>query len=263
MKWECSFFRMLSSQQTVSRITPIGARYELVPSRRLYVLFDPAAVPDPQKEDLVAAWLALGDSSEEEKAPEPEDGEDEGAGDGEVDFDNVPLDAESEHDASSSSSSTSSSSTSSGEESHGAPIEAPPSRLEASRQHGWVSGPDDVEVVLPEGTITYYSGSKNFVAVCTRAAHAVADGERTCLRIRMGEEGRSRASGRPCGGLCAWLQQCNHCASRDAHVDEVRINRQVRRDSRDHLKTVPNGLALLSRERDRRPNEADEPFRNP
>lgn len=120
------------------------------------------------------------------------------------------------------------------------------------------------EVTFEFGTIKFYTTDGRFQASCPCPGHEV--GDFACRFTRYRRAGKSPAKGRPLGLMVAWLRLGRLFTCHDEHIHPLAlssISRGERITARDLLKTVPGGDVLLSKERQRRPGEPEEPMGEP
>ena len=115
------------------------------------------------------------------------------------------------------------------------------------------------------GSIRYHHQDGRFEAVCSNPDH-VRNG-RHCRITRSSHESWGRDyAGRPLGTLMAWLSAGFDATRVQGFGDHNNpflvgtLSLEERSSLREHLKSVPNGRALLDKERDRRPHEGEEPL---
>jgi len=120
-------------------------------------------------------------------------------------------------------------------------------------------------VVVPNGRISYYAGTGDYVAYCTRHGPS-----KNCRITRTSVQSQSRiAQGRPLGVLMAWLR---HADRYDDAADPVDSHKKFwrgthcappswaeRAAARDTLHADPASQGLFSRERPMREGELSEP----
>ena len=116
--------------------------------------------------------------------------------------------------------------------------------------------------------IRYYPGDQRFEAVCVRRSHKFGPHNKNwCATRRHGHKSnRFPAKGRPVGYLAAWLANCWHCANHADHMNPFALavlTQDVRKAARQIVKTLPNGVALLGRERDQGTDPDSEPEEAP
>lgn len=135
----------------------------------------------------------------------------------------------------------------------------------ASQQEGAARNPVTSEVVLVTrwGKVTHYGHDGRFEAVCRY--HQSEDGRIKCRLTRTSKaNARRRAQGRPVGLLVAWLEDTAHRPqTKREHVSALHVNtaysRECRKSYRNMVKTMTNGMLLLSKERERGADSDSEP----
>ena len=124
-------------------------------------------------------------------------------------------------------------------------------------------GPRTVTLALPEGTISWYQYSGDFVAKCTHPDHAGGMG---CRKHRTSNAGRVLAKGRPLGWLTAWLLSSHSHPTAQAHKSPAgcHFTLEERIDARAFLKAAGGAAQeLLAMERAKREDEGSEPEQEP
>jgi hypothetical protein len=117
---------------------------------------------------------------------------------------------------------------------------------------------DELVVLLPHGTITFYQKKNTFVADC------VLHGKKPkCCRTRTANASdRGGAQGRPLGFLCAYLMHHGGPdveAPADHYELASGISFEERVAARCALNALPGAGFLLDKERHQRPGEGPEP----
>lgn len=112
------------------------------------------------------------------------------------------------------------------------------------------------------GTIVYYETGRRFRLVALCRLHDRCSRERTAT----GPDEGTSPGGRPLGFLAAWLSLVAPGMSFAEHTAPALVRgltQPVRAEARDLLKLTPEGLLLLSVERQQRAGEPEEPVRQP
>lgn len=123
--------------------------------------------------------------------------------------------------------------------------------------------PDHFQVLLPNGSITYYPNGDYFVAECQHHIGGTS-GKLKCKRTRTAQ-GSARGSGpqgRPLGFLAAYLQHCGGDEIRDpnGHYELAKtLTFEQRREARHWLRSAPGCDQIFAQERPQREGESSEP----
>lgn len=137
-----------------------------------------------------------------------------------------------------------------------APVE-PPGQVRAELPPAPPPADSDVVVHLDFGRIVYYARRNEFVAECHRAEHG-----RRCRRSRTALGNASRpAQGRPLAQLACWIENgsVEGLADSEAHKWSVWPDLAEREAKRASIMGDPAWADMLSKERQVRPGEPDEP----
>lgn len=153
--------------------------------------------------------------------------------------------------------------------------EAPPGVVEEGRASGSQSGsqapPPDVPprpeqpappwhtIYLPQGRVTWYRSGNKVEATCKRKGHGRCVLTRTCnANLHMAWKGR------PLGLIAAFMRDETEYTAPGQHKAatdrlEYSSGREKRAAAREWFKTMPSAIPLLSQERARYEDEAEEP----
>ena len=125
----------------------------------------------------------------------------------------------------------------------------------AARSFATVRGKSEYTVQVPGGKLSYYSKGSFFQAICSNPAH-----KPRCVLSRSAEEGRKPSQGRPVGLLLGWLAKGEHLPNKEAHWMRDNWPSQAERlEYRLGLPVLEGGADLLLCEREKRPDEPEEP----
>ena len=112
-------------------------------------------------------------------------------------------------------------------------------------------------VNLPGGSITWYRYSSDFVVVCRMHAGQ-------CRKHKSSRAyARRPAQGRPLGWMAAWLELHAEHPTAEEHKLCCHPTLDQRQSARARLAALPSSVGLLSKERDLREGEGDEPIECP